>query len=1089
MMAQPSWLTGVASSIRDFLRNPMPVLRAWWSHHPLRIPNETPDQAAIWTIVWMMIPVAILVAITVYGASIAEHRAAQLERRLAQTHVAENLFRAAARLIVSRYQAVAGRAQELQAQSRAERAAGARLHGTPGSPTDTSAAELDLLAQENDAVFRLFASLNLARAPEPATLEELIERVVLQGVTDMGLGPQLSGRRTSKAAPAHGGGGERPDAAVSSRVAIREALKDEIHRIHDEVKWRASAVVALVGSLVCFTLAAMRAGRIRLVLAAAGAAVAVLTTGATLATVRPSWGEIVLQVLIVAVPLVMLQRGHTALAASAAPHSLESEEASLRSYARRVQPGHAHSPFSRAILYAIAATAVVSALTDYGYSRVAVTESTAAHSAFEHEGEFTRGVLEWTASRVRMFETTTQLLETRTRAAVTWARSELTYLGSVAARARARAEVWDAQLGGLERSHPDLVRFLDDPIRGLDGSIPFYRASLPWDLPLAAVGNPGSFRAMALWDAENERAIQAHRSKTALLQALTIFAIAFYFFGQALGLGEASPGSRWLFAVGVLLALVGGAWGLREWTLSVTSGNPRVSERCRAFSADPAHPGRDRARAAAEYFDRAKRDRRDGAWSEAAQGFDCAIELRPTFTAALDARISMLEDENYGLRDLSGLAHFYEEAARKVDELEEAFEKSELVVPFSLRLWHERLRLWPAIYRAVAASRLGREVKLMDRRDRDARAKSLGHLAREADDRVAHFDLAVYFLAVQRFEEAEREMNLGFDAPSRERTPLYPEMLRPGVLDDLAILDEYCERALKNADCRRLIRKMKDRSAARQAGKSQDGRKIQGDVAITRVTPLGVDWQFSLAGFDSLRDPAVYTRVYRVDAGAIPYVLDLHGLTPAAIKPVDTQPGSAGRYAVRQGFVAGSYCHDAVSFRGEMYVNGQWLGETSWTMPGVRGPDQPGGMITAVFPELNLVLCHPADWKPVPPERLRSSYGYRPNNVSGGDPRLTRAWVTSTDAPAALIFNHYTAGRFDAFGVFSDAMYKVKRLGLVDSFPPIRHDCSGGPEDRRVLASAWRDRNAGVVYVAFVFPDRQRPGTECQVMASIQQLQ
>ena len=68
----------------------MPPFRAWRSRHRLRRPDETPDQAAIWAIVWMMIPVAVLVAITVDGASIAEHRAAQLERRLAQTHVAEN---------------------------------------------------------------------------------------------------------------------------------------------------------------------------------------------------------------------------------------------------------------------------------------------------------------------------------------------------------------------------------------------------------------------------------------------------------------------------------------------------------------------------------------------------------------------------------------------------------------------------------------------------------------------------------------------------------------------------------------------------------------------------------------------------------------------------------------------------------------------------------------------------------------------------------------------------------------------------------------------------------------------------------------
>jgi len=1077
-MARPSWLTSVGG-------NPMPFLRAWWSRHPLRIPDETPDQAAIWTIVWMMIPVAILVAITVYGTSIAEHRAAQLERRLAQTHVAENLFRATARLIVSRYQAVAIRAQDLQSQGRAERAAMGRMQASPGAPADASAAELDLLAQENDAVFRLFATLNLVQVPGPADVDEIIERVVVQGVTDMGLGPQFSGRRTSKPTATTGASGERADPAASAlpRAELRAGLKHQIERMHAEVKWRASAVVALMGSLVCFTLAAMRAGRLRLLLAALGAAVGALTTGATLAIVRPGWGETGGQALIALFPLLMLQRGRAALAASATPHPLESEEAGLRSYARRVHAGHAHSPFSRAILYAIAATAVMSALTDYGYSRMSVAESTASRSAFEQEGEFTRGVLDWTASRVRMFETTAQLLEVRTRAAVSWARSELAYLGSAAARARARAEVWDVQRHGLETAHPALVRFLDDPTRGLDGSDPFYRAPVPWVLPLATVGEPVFFRAMALWDAENEQAIRAHRSKTWLLQALTIFAIAFYFFGQALGLGEATRGSRWLFAFGVLLALLGSGWGLKELMTSLIGRAPHVSERCRALSADPAHPGRDLARAAAEYFYRAKRDLHEGAWSEAAQGLDCAIELRPTFTAARDTRLRMLEDENAAVRDLSGLALFYEEAGRKTLELEDAFDKSELVVPFSVRLWRERLRLWPPIYRAVAGARHGREIKDMDRREREARAKSLSRLAAEASDRFDHFDLAIYFLAVQRFEDAEREMNLGFDAGAPAS---YPEILGPGVLDDLAVLDEYCERARKSADCRRLIRQMKDRSVARQAAGAPPGRKVQGQVAITRVTPLGVEWRFTVDGFDPSRD-AVYTRVYRVDADATPYMLALQDLTPRTIVRDPSEP--AGRYTARQGFVAGSYCHDAESFRGEVYVSGQSLGEASWMMPGAHAKSGLAGMVTAVFPELNLAICHPADWKPMEPGQLQSLHAFRSNNLSGGDPRLTRVFLTSTGAPAALAFNQYTtASRYDVREIVDDILVRIKGLHLVSAVPPFRFSCAGGPDDRSVLANTWRDRSGGVVYVAVVFPDRQRPGRECQVMESIRPL-
>ena len=142
-----------------------------------------------------------------------------------------------------------------------------------------------------------------------------------------------------------------------------------------------------------------------------------------------------------------------------------------------------------------------------------------------------------------------------------------------------------------------------------------------------------------------------------------------------------------------------------------------------------------------------------------------------------------------------------------------------------------------------------------------------------------------------------------------------------------------------------------------------------------------------------------------------------------------------------------------------------------------------------LFPELNLVICRPADWKPMEPRRIQSSYEVRSNTFSGGDPRLTRAFLTSAGAPAAFVFNQYTAAsRYDDRDIVDDVLYRIRRLGLVNPLPPVRFDCAGGPGDRRLLARTWRDRSGGVQYVALVFADQERPGLECQVMESIQQI-
>jgi hypothetical protein len=1052
--------------------------------HPTDVPNESPDDLAIRTIAWMMVIVAVHLAVTVYGASIAEHRSAQLERRLAQTQVAEDLYREAARVLASRYGAIARRAEALHSRSQAQREAAVRLRAAASLPQmDVTADELELLAHEDDAVYRLYVALGIAPSFDSQAEEAFVADTVVSNLTEIGLGPMSASGRLHKVRPTARARALPTDVERGAVVpaTILPDLKDLIAQTHREVVRRAAAVVALVASLVLFTFAGMMSGRARLVLATLGAVVGSFTAASMILAVDASTTEHVIQALAILLLLLVLRSGFAHLAASTVPNTLEPHEPGIRSQTH-VFAGHARNPFSRRVVVAIAITAVASSITDYWYSRAAVTESDASHAAFEHENEYSRSAFDWTTQRAVAFDTMTQILEARTRVAVSGARSELWQLQSGTDRARANSHVWIAAMRDLDRPPSDqLLRLVDDPTYGLEGPVAFYGTGVPWSLPLPPAGDPAFFRAQALWDAANERAIRAHQAMTTFLQALTLFAIAFYFFGQALGLGEGS-GSLLLFRVGVLLMAGGLVWGIVSELRALRALDAiAASGQCIANVAKAPGLGSDRAQVAAEYFYRARKHVIDGALKDAAAEFDCAIELRPSFAQARVGRAAILEAELGHVRTLRELADLDDQIQGAAAEVQHVFQESDLVVPFVSSVAVERLRLWPSIYRAIAAARRGEatEGRGLKSLSRDVETK-LERIAANADDPHEHFDLAIAFLGARNLPEAKREMDLGFKALGAG--PRLQELLPRWAMEELTTLEEYCGSVLKNEDCRRFARQAKDRSIA---GGESLGR-AKGEVNITKVTPIWVDWEVNVVGFDPSRD-SLYTRVFRADPEGRPIALDLLPITAQSIRPTTVQPDSKGPFTVRQLFAANGYCNDAAGIKGELYVNGQFVGEASWNAPAASLRHERAEFVTARFPELNLVICHPADWRPAPPERIKLALGNRWNNVSGGSARLTRGFLTSTGAPAAFFFNLYTLSP-DFGWMFRDAMVRVARMGFVESPAlPLRYLCPNDLFDPRILA--WGDRDpTGVVSVGLVFPDRDRPGAECRVTESIRRL-
>lgn len=594
------------------------------------------------SIAMFMAIVAMLGAVTAYRAALAEQETLRFERRLQQGEMLE---------LVKRQELLS----KISSRTRYENSAA--LHSPAadgdqeqaGKPTaaDRRQAALKKLQAEEEAahVRSLQPYLNYFEVNLPYDLEPSIAMQSANWLRALGFD-------TTWEAPKEDG----------SFPSIWEKLEKDVGRARDKVLHLAVAVVLFVVALAFLTFAQLShrtskrekiLGRIGGVLALAGLIVAMWADPG-------SWKDL----LVFAVGFGVLALIGTPLARRFHfKASVEGEERSTQPdqvrpadpiedecgedgeeepvHPAEVEPAlfagmrlHtapvAHK-FGRFVISMIALSAVLSALSGFLYSRAAVRSSEAMSAALENQAELfrmnSRQVTVWNymVGRVATAEDYHLRYEAaRQRLQLAKEGPDLLSQKDAIDQVQLRRKI----LEKFEKKEPQVHNLMIGDLG------PEQDVNFPWKLVVSqSYLDPA--KALARWSANNETSLGYQRQATTFLALLTLFAIALYLLGQALGMGRTSAAFILvLFACGLVCAGVmrGLFIGLADKAIVL-----------RAASAECRLPGSiaddDLLELAAEHFARG--------WvlyegsgddpvelAKAAKEFGCAVQIRPTFAGA-----------------------------------------------------------------------------------------------------------------------------------------------------------------------------------------------------------------------------------------------------------------------------------------------------------------------------------------------------------------------------------------------------------------------------------------------------------------------
>ncbi len=287
--------------------------------------------------------------------------------------------------------------------------------------------------------------------------------------------------------------------------------------------------------------------------------------------------------------------------------------------------------FGRFVISMIALSAVLSALSGYFYSHAAVKSSEATSAALADQAELfrlnSREVTVWNYMVGRV--ATAEDLHLRYEAArqrVQLAKEDPDLLGQkeMAEQEQQRRK----NLEKFEKKEPQVHKLMTGEL-GPEEDVHFPRKMVITQ----SYHDPA--KALAKWSADNEMSLGYQREATTFLALLTLFAIALYLLGQALGMGRTNAAFILvLFACG--LVGVGVLRGLfirfetKAIVLKPATGACRLPNEI---------DDKDLVDLAAEHFARGwvlyeGSSDDPGEMAKAAKEFGCAAEIRPTFAGA-----------------------------------------------------------------------------------------------------------------------------------------------------------------------------------------------------------------------------------------------------------------------------------------------------------------------------------------------------------------------------------------------------------------------------------------------------------------------
>jgi len=1009
-----------------------------------------------------MVLLAILGAITAYRGAVAEMESALLEQKLDQGRLLELYFRQDVTDGALLRDALSIRKTDDEQMARQlMRAADAARAASQGD----RALALDLRAQEEiaagHALYNVFWMLpTLSDRP---TIEQSLRKRTVQRLNNLGF------IEATWSAPPEAGAAAPAGDSAGAKDTIWPTLQRDIETGHARIPWLAFGVVGFVATLVLLTMADIfRDLWLKRALLYAGIGLGLGPAALAIWQDLEIWPWFAGAVLAFAV-LVLLGWALGALSdPQEAGHPFHPAELERRGYTGAHLVSHAvHDRFSQCAVLAIALSVLLSAVVGAWFSMADTRARRAALDAVGFETDMLKRGSLLGEVRAAILGDLAQTLELRARAAVAAQRERLLPAGETGGSASPEL----IRLRSAKYTKNSLTWITDDDI-GLQGDANFPTqvvASLALRLDPDRPENGlyrNAWEAFAKWDLARTESVAAHHRAVLFLATLTVFAVAIYLIGQALGM-SGGRAAIVLAGLGVAFVLVGAVGAVRA-QLSETGPEPAVSESC---ALDPKQWGPTTAGAsavAARQFGIAimllDAAYTTAAYDNAIDHLRCAVELRPDFAEAkrrlalaiFSARSSQITDTYVSLPGRDVLKEV-------IDNEESALEAIE-----QKGLSPSRMRASLAFDGALEALRDG-DKAMLDASVTAARQAwedlPASNEAMEESRTLRKFNLAVILLA-----RGDRKAALDTYAEAlASKTPLDTKFLFSTITDLQAVLALRCPDAAASASCPAL---------------KQDVETLTG--TIVRAMATSESTLTAVAAPDSLAAEATTTSLnarLQPAPGQTPghIVLLWYALDPAwkawhvlpdPSGPVDrdsAETTSSGLLIERSMAALTWACVEPGRYRVEAYSDGTRLGAVE------LGFDQPR-FVPVHFPEINLFLCAPPDWKIDDAE-----------SSAQPDYQTEEKLLRERGTPPLALFLRAAPGPRKGRDLRQDLDAAVRDLGfgsLTVREVADRATCLAAARPGALLARVWRTRE-GTAYVALAPAPLGSPVEACDVLTSV----
>lgn len=911
-------------------------------------------------IAMFMALVAMLGAVTAYRAALAEQDTLRYERRLQQGEILE---------LVHRQELLS----KLSSRTRYENSAALHTPTADGdqqqagkavAPTPPQAALKKLQAEEELAHVRsLGPYLDYFRVDLPYGLEPSIAIDSAKWLRDLGFDTAWEVPKKNEPFP-----------------SIWEKLDKQVEKGRNKVIYLATAVVLFVVALAFLTFAQLthEAPRREKTLIWMGGLLALAGLVVAMWNDRASWPEFVL---FSAGFLILAWKG-TPLARKFhfAARTEEEERCAKLVSSRPAEPAGGESgesdeeepvhpaevepalfagmrlhtapvahKFGRFVISIIALSAVLSALSGYFYSRAAVRSSTAVSAALENQTELfrtnSRQVTVWnylvgrvaTAEDYHLrYEAARQRLELAKENPALLSQKEATDL----------MQQRQQSLEKFEKKEPEAHKLMTGELG------PEQDVNFPWKMVITQSYHEPA-KVLARWSANNEMSLGYQREATTFLALLTLFAIALYLLGQALGMGRTSASFILvLFACCLVFAGVLGGVFTRVVDKAIVLKPP--SPECRIMGISD----NDLVELAAEHFANgwvlySGSEDDPAGFAQAAKEFGCAAQIRPTFAAAnLYFARATNRANTPQLNEGGYVSLISKDTLEKVAEAERragnTLREQGFAPPVDV--------VGDYGFHTYAVGLVKGDRRMLDRGE-DATRRAL-----DLDEKnlVTHFNLGLAQLANGQEQEALKtyQETIAMGEPDAA--------MIGGAITDLDVFRQYCT-GLDQADyCKRFettdLPTLKSELVA-AAWPAAKGRTLANSgIKLTGLTLWGSTGGLGWSG--NVENPAPDAGGKTQDSLAILWYAYNNEWNAWRVLPAISERVNPSYYA--QGYAKIFYsvlqasdariCLQSGKYRAEFYVDGELTDTKEISLEHEKV--KPG-----VFPDLNVAFCYPSSWQ------------------------------------------------------------------------------------------------------------------------------